>query len=83
MPEKRCVTHQCGSENGTNMRCIFYLYFNTDDTVDFHKEMNTTNKLLSENDSTGAWKKTSVFNVCEAGKWSDHNMRCEFRFESV
>ena len=83
MPKKQGFTHHCGSENGTNMRCIFYLYFNTDDTVDFHKEMNTINKFLSENDSTGAWKETSVFKVCDAEKWSNHDMRCQFCFESV
>ena len=81
--ENRSFTHQSGSKNGKNMFAIFYLYFNTNDTVDFHREMNLLNKILSDFDYTGARKKTSVFKVCEAEKWAQHDISCEFLFEPV
>ena len=61
VPENRGFAHHSGSENGKNMFSVFYLYFNTDDKVDFHHKMNSLNNILADYDTTGAWRKKHLF----------------------
>ena len=54
VPNTRGFTHHSGCANGKNMEGHFYLYYNTNDTVNFHSEMKKINEILKDWDETGA-----------------------------
>ena len=83
VPENRRFTHHNGSMNGKYMEAHFYLYCNTDDSINQHEVMKRINKILSDWDTTCAWHPTTIFKLGEAGPWSNHVLCLEFVFRSV
>ena len=61
MYRKTVVSHITVDQRMEKMFSVFYLYFNTDDKVDFHHKMNSLNNILADYDTTGAWKKKIFF----------------------
>ena len=50
VPNKCGFTHHMGCANVKNMEAVFYLYFDTDDKVDFHAEMKKINEFPHHED---------------------------------
>ena len=83
VPQKCGFTHHRGSLNGKNMEAHFYLYYDTNDSVNPHYEMKKINEILSNWGTTCAWNPTNFFKVREAEPWSNHALCLEYVFRSV
>ena len=79
LPRKKKFTHLVGSKNGYLIAYMFIDY-NSDDSIDVHKEMLPINNLLIEFDTDHLWGKIEIK---ESEQWNCCNMTCCFFFKSL
>ena len=65
------------------MTAHFYRYYDIEEPIDVHEEMNCINNILSRLDHESVWNKTYAFKIEEADPWHRNNMVCCYYFKSV